>query len=384
MEYGRDRAWLDVDLAKVRANIRTIQASLTNGVKMMCVTKSDAYGLGSVPIAKAARSCGIMEFGAASIEEAAELRENGIEGDILVLGKIPDEKIPYAVKENITSAMSTPEDARRQGKIAVECGGTLSVEIAADCGMGRFGVVLDGGGMDQAVKDALSIAECSGIRVKGTFSHMTVMSEKKLREFDEHQIGLYREFTDRLREEGLAVRRHCCCSAMTILFPEEHMDMVRVGALPLGLQAPLYGTLALPETASLKTKIWHIKEVPMGSTVGYGPHYTKRRTKIAVIPIGFGDGLHRSLSDKAPVMIRGRRAKVFGKLCMDYTMVDVTDIPDVSVGDEVTLFGDSGWENPADPEISIFEYAAIYGGTSCEVTTSIGKRIPRFYLHEED
>ena len=230
--------------------------------------------------------------------------------------------------------------------------------------------------MNEAIEEAEKIWSCEGIEVKGYISHMTVMSNEFEREFDYHQINLCREFTSKLYEKGYKAPRHCSCSAMTSLFPEASMEYIRVGALPFGLQNPLYRDFYTDEVIQLKTRVWNIKEVEFNTTVGYGPHYTKRKTKLAVIPVGFGDGLHRTISDKAEVIINGKRAKIFGKICMDFTMVDITDIGEVNIGDVVTLFGTDKNEH-----ISIKEYADLYGGTACEVSTSLGKRINRIYIN---
>jgi alanine racemase len=260
------------------------------------------------------------------------------------------------------------------GLIAHKNEGVLGVHIASDVGMSRFGILLENR-MPQAVDEALKIFSCEGIKVKGIFSHMTVIATPYEREFDMHQINLFRDFTDEIFKKGYKVPIHCSCSAMTLLYPETNMDYIRVSALPFGLQNPLYQTFNTDEVIQLKTKVWYIKEVPMNTTVGYGPHYTKRKTRLAIIPIGFGDGLHRIISNKANVLIHGKRAKMFGKLCMDFTMVDITDIDDVKVGDIVTLFGHDG-----NSFIPIKEYADLYGGTACEVSTSIGKRVNRLYV----
>lgn len=376
MDYKKDRAWLEVDLETVRQNYRKIKDFISDKSDIIVVVKSDAYGLGAVRCAKTLEKEGCAYFATAYIQEAMELRENGVTADILVLGVIPKEYIQTALDNNIQMSISSYEDAETYGSIAEGLGKRLKVHIAADVGMSRFGITLDGR-MDEAVEEAIKIFGCNGIEVKGMLSHMTVMSNRFEREFDYHQINLFREFTERLYAKGYKVPRHCSCSAMTSLFPDTSMDYVRVGALPFGLQNPLYEDFRTDEAIQLKTRVWHIKEVPFNTTVGYGPHYTKRKTKLAIIPIGFGDGLHRSLSDKAYVLINGKRAKIFGKLCMDFTMVDITDIEDVECGDEVTLFGNDG-----DMYIPISEYSSLYGGTACEVSTSLGKRINRIYLNE--
>ena len=375
MDYGKTRAWLEVDLDVLRSNYQKIKSRLAPETSFMTVVKADAYGLGAVKVAQTLERCGCPQFGTAYFQEAMELRENGVKAPILVLGPIPLEYVALAAKENIMVGISTPEMAAIYDAAAAQAGVTLSIQIASDVGMSRFGIWLEGR-VNEAVSDALAIFSMPHLSVCGLYTHMTVMSHPYEREFDYHQLDLFRAFTDGVYAAGYHVPRHCACSAMTLLYPESHMDMIRVSALPFGLQNPLYQDFTTDEVIALKTKVVFLKDVPLGTTVGYGPHYTKRQTRLAVIPIGFGDGLHRTISDRAPVLIGGQRAKVFGKLCMDYTMVDVTGLP-VRLGDEVTLFGEDHGQR-----ISIFEYASLYGGTACEVACSLGKRINRVYLHE--
>ena len=376
MDYAKNRAWLEVDLAVLRENFHKLRQFISPQADIMIVVKADAYGLGAVKAAQALASAGCRMFGTAYLEEAMELREHGIEGPILVLGAVLPHQVEVAVENHLTLQVSSPAMAACFEQVAARMGQTLSVQIAADVGMGRFGIPLEGR-VGQAVEEAAAIFQFPHLKVEGVYTHLTVIANPQEEAFDLYQLGLFQAFTDRLFAAGYRVPRHCACSAMTLLYPQSHMDYIRVSALPFGLQNPLYQSFQLEEVLSLRTRILHLKEVPMGATVGSGPHYTKRDTRLAIIPIGFGDGLHRSISHRAPVLIRGKRAKIFGKLCMDFCMVDVTDIP-AEVGDEVTLIGRSG-----EDAISIFEYAALYGGTACEVSTSLGKRINRIYLHEE-
>jgi len=377
MEYKKDRAYMEVDLEVLRNNYRRIKDHISDKTDIITVVKSDAYGLGAVKVAMTLENdCGCAHFATAYFEEAMELRENGVKSPILVLGVIPDEYIVLAAKNNIEASVSDVRTAESYASAVRAQGLVLSVHIAADVGMSRFGIILENN-MDKAVYEAMSIFACSGLNVKGVYSHMTVMSHYYEREFDIHQLTLFTDFTNRLYGLGKRFKRHCACSAMTLLYPQADMDFIRVSALPFGLQNPLYQSFVTDEVIQLKTSIWYIKDVPINTTVGYGPHYTKRHTRLAVIPIGFGDGLHRSISDKGYVLVHERRAKIFGKTCMDFTMIDITDIGDVKCGDKVTVFGHDGMAS-----IPISEYAALYGGTACEVSTSIGKRINRIYVNE--
>lgn len=374
MEYGRNRTWLEVDLSVLTENYRRIREHISKDADMIIVVKADAYGLGAIEVARTLEAAGCKHFATAYFEEASALREQGITSGIQVLGVIPPEYVKLAIEQNIEASLSDASMAEVYGKLAKDAGGILPVHIAADVGMSRFGIRLEDG-IEAAAGEAERILDCPGICVKSLYSHVTGMEFEWQREFDLHQLELFQAFVDEVRSRGHHLKAHCSCSAITLLYPEYHMDFIRVSALPFGLQSKLYQEFELAEVIQLKSRIWYIKEVPRNTTVGYGPHYTKRKTRLAIIPVGFGDGLHRSISDRAEVLIHGKRARIFGKLCMDFTMVDITDIEDVKAGDEVVLFG-----KQAGAEISVFEYAGYYGGTACEVATSLGKRINRIYV----
>lgn len=374
MDYGTTRTWLEVDLRRLQDNYRMIREHIDPSADMIVVVKADAYGLGAVQVAKVLEAAGCTCFATAYIEEAMELRENGVTSPILILGSVLEEEVPLAISQEFEVAVSDADTAAQFGAQARACGGKLVVHIAADVGMSRFGIRLEDG-MDAAVREAERIMCESGLRVKGVFSHMTGMAYPWQKEFDLYQLELFRTFTSKLRDRGHDFIAHCACSAITLLYPEYHMDAVRVSALPFGLQNKLYQDFEVGEVIQLKSRIRCLKHLPIRTTVGYGPDYTIRATRLAIIPVGFGDGLHRSISNRAEVLVHGQRARIFGKLCMDFTMVDVTDIADVQVGDEVVLFGRQ--EGAA---ISIQEYAKHYNGTACEVSVSLGKRINRIYI----
>lgn len=376
MDYYRNRAWLEVNLDAVVANYKKIQKFVGSDTDIIVVVKSDAYGLGAIPVAKILEENGCSYFAAAYMEEAINLRESGCEAKILVLGMIMTEYVEMAIDQNIEMPVSSLDMAKKYGAIAKSLGKTLKVHISADVGMSRFGIRLQENFHD-AVKEAVAITKVEGLEIVGVLSHMTGMGYEYQREFDLEQLNLFKRFTEALREEGIHAPCHCACSAITILYPEYHMDYIRVSALPFGLQSKLYSDFDTEETITLKTKVWYLKDVPIHATIGYGPHYAERNTKIAIIPLGFGDGLHRSLSHCAPMLVNGIRVRVIGKLCMDFTMLDVTDVPDINEGDLVTVFGGND-EN----RISVQEYAKLYSGTACEVSTSLGKRINRIYIYK--
>ena len=371
MKYQRDRAWMEVDLDILGDNWRTIRQNIQPGAEIVVVVKANAYGLGAVPIARELERLGCRNFGVACIEEAMELREAGVGGHVLILGVIPEEYIELMFQWDFSVPVSSLSQAEYYSRLAQRYGQTLKTHVAADVGMSRFGLVLDGQ-MEQAVAEALAMARLPGLAWQGVMTHFTGMENPWEREFDDHQIGLFLTFCDRLDAAGLKLPRHCSCSAITQLHPECHLDMIRVSALPFGLQPTLYRGFSTRQMFALRARIWHIKEVPLGTPVGYGPlAYTRRRTRIAVIPYGFGDGIHRIIGNRCKMLVHGKRARQIGKLCMDYCMLDITDIPEAKVWD----IGQDGEEN-----ISVFEMADLYPGSPCEVSSSIGARTPRLYL----
>ncbi len=374
MEYEKNRTYLEVNLSTLQENYRQIRHLLSPHTDLMAVVKADAYGLGAVAVTKALLACGCNQFATATLEEAMELRDAGVTSPLFVLGPVYEFQVPLAVKHNIMLSVSSLAMAKAYQKAASAVSQPLLVQIAADVGMSRFGLPLETA-MAQSVEEACQIFSLPNVQVRGLYTHMTVMSHPTEREFDLHQLHLFETFTQDVYARGMFAPRHCACSGMTLLYPQSHFDLVRISALLFGVQDPLYQSIQTQEVASLRSRIVFLKDVPRGATVGYGPHVTRRATRLAVIPAGFGDGLHRRLSHQAPVLLHGKRTKIFGKLCMDFSMIDVTDIPEASVGDTVTLFGKDG-----DAQISIFEYAALYDGTACEVITSLGKRINRIYF----
>lgn len=374
MDYGTTRTWLEVDLRRVADNYRRIREHVDPAADIIIVVKADAYGLGAVQVAKTLEAEGCRHFATAYLQEAVELRENGIKSPILILGSVLEDEAALAIEYGFEVAVSDAYTAEQFGRAAHGWGSPLQVQIAVDVGMSRFGIRLENR-LDEAVREAEQIIGNSSLRVRGVFSHMTGMAYPWQREFDLYQLQMFRSFVTKLRERGSDFPAHCACSAITLLYPEYHMDAIRVSALPFGLQNKLYQDFEVGEVIQLKSRIRYLKEVPIHTSVGYGPDYTTRKTKLAILPVGFGDGLHRSISNRAEVLVHGQRVRIFGKLCMDFTMIDVTDIPDVQIGDEVVLFGEQDGSR-----ISIQEYAGHYNGTACEVSVSLGKRINRIYL----
>ena len=371
------RGYAQVDLDAILSNMKNMKAHVKPGTRMIGVIKTDGYGHGSVPIAKVLQKLDFMYgFAVATAEEAFDLRENGISLPILVLGYTFPYSFAKMVEWEIRSTvfrLDTVEElaaeARRQNKKA-------KVHIKVDTGMGRIGIMPDEEGFAFVKK----LSEMKDIEIEGIFTHFARADETD-KTCARKQLSLFTEFTDRIEQElGLkGLIRDCSNSAGILEMPEANMDVVRAGITLYGL-APSsevdMGLIELKPALSLFSTVVFVKWLPEGYPVSYGGTYvTKKRTRIATIPLGYGDGYPRSLSNKGYVLIRGKRAPIVGRVCMDQFMVDVTEIEGVTEGDKVTLIGRDGTE-----EISANELGEISGRFNYELMCDLGKRIPRVYI----
>ncbi len=374
MKFQQDRAWLEIALDKIEENYKIISRDIGEGCQIMAVLKADAYGLGAVPLGQLLEGLGCPIFAVACIEEAMALREGGITVPILTLGPVLPEHVGIAIDNNIISPIIDLMHAMALSDAALEHGGALKCHLKVDSGMGRFGLVLEGQ-MDRALADAVTAWKLPGLVVDGIFTHYTGADLPIGDDFNHHQIDLFDDFCAAMKALGFQFKRHSASSYFTSIYPECHNDYVRVASLLFGLEPPApRGTLCLPST-SLKSLIYQLKTLEAGMPVSYGPTYhTLRRTRVAVVPIGYADGIRRSLQNRASLLVRGQWAPIIGKICMDYLMLDVTDIPEVCEGDEVVLIGQSG-----DVHFEAWQLAQVYAATVGEVTTAFPARIPRFY-----
>lgn len=370
------RGYAQVDLDAVVSNAKNIRTFIKPETRLMGVIKTDGYGHGSIPIAKALEKLDFMYgFAVATAEEAFELRENGIMLPILVLGYTFPESFARMVALDIRptvftldAALGLSEEGFRQHKKA-------NIHIKVDTGMGRIGIMPNEEGF-QYVKLLHALPNLS---IEGIFTHFARADEKdKTDAF--RQLSLFQDFTGRIEKElGLAgLIRGCSNSAAILEMPQADLDVVRAGIILYGLAPSAFvdmGRIALKPALSLYSTIIYIKWLPAGSPISYGGHYvTQRKTRVATIPIGYGDGYPRSLSDKGYVLIRGRRAPILGSVCMDQFMVDITDIPEAMEEDRVTLIGRDGGE-----EITAEMLGELSGKFHYELMCGLGKRIPRIY-----
>ena len=374
-QYARGYALVDLDA--IKTNIKNMAAYVKPGTKFLAVIKTDAYGHGCIPIAKALETLDFMfGFAVATAEEAFELRENGIRLPILILGYT----FPYSFKDlilqDIRPAVFTLDAAKQMSKEAVALGKKMKVHIKVDTGMSRIGIFPDEDGFT-FVKELMRL---EGIEIEGIFTHFARADEKD-KSAAKVQLKKFKDFTDRIEKElGLkGLIKDCSNSAGILELPEANMDVVRAGIILYGL-APSdevdMNRISLRPALSLMSTIVYTKWLEAGTPISYGGTFvTDRPTRVATIPLGYGDGYPRSLSNKGYVLIHGKKAPILGRVCMDQFMVDITEIPEAAEGDKVTLIGKDGRE-----EISADKLGDISGRFNYELMCDLGKRIPRVYI----
>jgi alanine racemase len=358
-----------IDLDALVFNFRQLQKRVPKGVKILAVVKADAYGHGAVPISRKLEKIGVEYLGVAIAEEGVELRKGGVRAPILVLGGIYDGDIEKIFRFNLTPVVFRKEALKAISKAARRGKKKVRVHLKVDTGMGRLGVPLSL--WPNFLKE---IPHFPKVEVEGILSHFS-MSE-------EHYTKLqWDQFLGAVRcaeEVGIHYKYlHMASSAMLTSSSSYSGNLVRPGIMLYGAypSPALKKLIHLKPVMTLKTRIHFLKSVPSGSRISYGGTFvTRRESLIATLPIGYADGYSRTLSDRGEVLVRGKRAPVVGKVCMDFTMVDVTDIPKVLLGDEVVLIGSQGKEI-----ITAEEIAHRINSIPYEVFCSVGKRVPRIY-----
>lgn len=361
--------WLHIDMDAVAHNVRQLKAIIGDDVALMAVVKANAYGHGAVAVSTTALLNGATYLGVASINEAIELRDAGITAPILVLGYTPAWAAGLAIRYDITVTLYDLEIARAFDRTAREMNLTVKAHIKVDTGMGRLGIL-----PDDVTVFFRSLTRMSHIEVEGIFTHFSVADDDP--DYTEFQIALFRRVIDPLIAGGFSFKYiHAANSAGALQYPHGRFSMVRAGIAMHGLQPS--SNCALPEgfvpALSWKTTIAQVKRLPSGSNVGYGNTYQTRRTeKIAVIPVGYADGFRRSPQHWGYVLVHGQKAPIVGRVSMDQTMINVTDIEDVKVGDEVVLIGKQGRE-----AITAEGVAERLGTFNYELVSTILARVPR-------
>ena len=330
-------------------------------------------------VARTLQAAGADWFGVSNLEEAIQLRGEGITRPILILSYTPPEEAARLSAYHITQTVISREYARQLDAAAADIGVTLPVHLKLDTGMSRVGFFYHDAAADAAVIDELTeVCRLPHLQAEGIFTHFASADEQEDGGFTQHQFDLFTGAVKRLESCGITFAlRHCCNSAATLRFPHMHLDMVRPGIILYGLTpAPWMDTLlSLTPAMSLKTVTSLVKCIPDGSHVSYGRTFTTDRpTWVATVPIGYADGYPRSLSNAAHMLVAGRRVPLVGRVCMDQCLLDVTGVPNVQEGMTVTVFGRDGNEN-----LPVEELASLSDSINYESVCLIGKRVPRIF-----
>ena len=366
--------WAEVDLAAIRHNISWI-GSRVAPADVMGVVKGYAYGHGNPAAARAMLEGGATRLGVARIAEALHLRDSGIAAPIHVFTEAPLRGARTMVEADLTPTVYTEPFAAALSEAAVDLGADVGIHVKLDTGMHRVGLPAD------AVAEAIKVLrDLPNLRIEGAWSHLAV-ADVPDHPFTAKQLKLFEELVDTIERSGVDLRyKHIANSAAALSLPETSFDMVRCGIASYGL-APgpdIPGLDHLRPALALRARVGMVKSVPAGDALSYGLKYELARTSnVVTVPVGYADGYDRRLSGRADVVVRGRRYRVSGTVCMDQFMVDVGQ-SDVEVGETVTLIGSDGGER-----ISAEELAELIGTINYEVTTRLPSRVPRVYLNEE-
>lgn len=369
------RIYAGIDLDALKYNVEGIKRCKAESAMLMGVIKANAYGHGAKVFAHELDRMGFDWFAVATVDEGIELRRDGIEQPILVLGYTCEAQYPDMVQWEITPTIYSLDMAKAFDAAAAKAGKVANIHIKIDTGMSRIGFLPGEESLDEIEK----IHELRHLRIQGMFTHFAC-ADMRDKTHVGHQIEKFHQMIDGVRQREIPVEIfHCSNSASIMELPSEHMNLVRAGIILYGLYPSNEmeeKRLPLKPVMSLYSHIVHVKEVPEGVTVGYGATYvTGRPTRIATVPVGYADGYPRSLSNRASVLLHGRRVPIIGRVCMDQFMVDVTDMPQVSVGDVVTLVGQDGEEI-----LSVEEISEMAGSFNYEFVCDVSRRVPRVYV----
>ena len=374
MNAQTERTWAEVRPGQIVENMRAIRASLPEGTRFLGVVKADAYGHGAVPIARALQENGADYFAVACLAEALELREAGLTLPILILGNTPPEDVPLLLEHRITQTVADSGYAEAFSAAACAAGGTLRVHIKVDTGMSRLGFLCDEAHLSESAAAIAAACALPGLEPEGIFMHFAVSDEpgEDCRAYTLRQFYRFTAVVDALSARGVAFAiRHCAATGGTLYYPEFALDMVRPGILLYGYGDP-ERRLGLLPGMRLMSRVAAVKQYPAGTRVSYGGTFIcERDSRMGVIPIGYADGLHRTLSNKARFLTKDGFAPQRGRICMDMCMIDLTELPGVGVGDEVEVFG---------PGADLEALAAQAGTISYELLCAVSPRVPRIYL----
>ncbi|MCB9876117.1 MAG: alanine racemase [Planctomycetes bacterium] len=362
--------WVEIDLGAVARNVVALRWALPSGCRLIAVVKSDGYGHGMVRVARTALQAGANELAVATVDEGAVLRESGVTAPILVAGPIAAEQAGLIVQHGLVPSLGCHEVAAALARVTRRF---LPVQIEVDTGMTRHGVPAE-----QLGAFVKSVQDRGRLSIAGVFTHFAGVGPDDLPSM-RRQLAVFLDAVDSVRALR-GVRRHCCNTLGAMLMPDACLDAVRIGGGLYGFD-PLDGAgrVSLQPVMTLKTVVVGLRNAAVGEAIGYGGEFVCRRpSRLALLPIGYGDGLVRELWRGAEVLIRGRRAPIVGAVSMNQIVVDVTGLPEVVFGEQVVLLGAMGDERVTADE------RVLPGGSAYQVTTLLSPRLPRRFLSPRD
>ncbi|MTI71501.1 MAG: alanine racemase [Firmicutes bacterium] len=369
--------WAEINLDNLANNIKEVKRITKEGTLVTAVVKADGYGHGALMCAKTFLDNGADRLAVATLSEAIQLREKGIDEHLLILGYTPTEQAKEVVDYDITQTIYKYEQGKKLSDEAIKQNKDVKVHIKIDSGMSRLGFFPN----EKTIDEIIKISKLPNLEIEGIFTHFARADEKNKKATNKQ----YERFTwviEKLNEKEVNIPlKHVSNSATIIDINDYNLDMVRAGIMIYGLKPSdevMYSKVNLKPAMTLKAKIAHIKEVPENTGISYGHKYiTDTLTKVGTLPIGYADGYTRLLSNKAKVGVNGQQAPILGNICMDQCMIDLTNVKDVKVGDEVILFGEGKNNSPHTDDI-----ANILGTINYEIVCMVSKRVPRVYVKE--
>ena len=371
-------AWAEINLSNLDFNIKRIKEKVGEGKRITGVIKADGYGHGAIKVANVLRANGVDSFGVATLSEAIKLRNAGFrDEEILILGLTPDPYVETLVEYNLTPVVCNYSNAEKISEAAKSADKVVQGFIAIDTGMGRIGYIPED---PAAIEEVKMIANLSNFKIGGLFSHFAT-ADAEDKNYARLQEQRYAAFYKKLINEHIKVPVRALSNSAAIMeIPSAHYDQVRPGIILYGLY-PSHevdkNQLELRPAMSVKANIVHLKKVPAGTSISYGRKWTSTQDSlIATIPLGYADGYPRPYSSKAEVIVNGVKAPIVGNICMDQCMIDVTHVPYVRIGDEVTVMGKDGIY-----EVSADDIADATGTINYEIACAFGQRLPKVYVY---
>jgi alanine racemase len=365
--------WAEINLDAIAHNVKAYQKHVGPEVEVMAVVKANAYGHGAAPVARAALAAGATRLAVHRLNEAVELRQAGLTAPILIMGYTPPEGAEQIVRWELTPSLITLDFAQTLAAQASAAGKQISVHVKVDSGMSRYGLM-----PAEVLEFTRALRQIPGLKFEGLFTHFATadsLDQTHVR----RQLAEFRKVLSTLQAGKFEIPCvHAANSAAAMTLPESHFNAVRVGIAMYGMDPsdewpPVF---KIKPALCLKSTVCRVRDLPAGAGISYGRTYVSDTPmKAALVPVGYGDGYHRILSNKASVLIHGQRAPIRGRVCMDQFVVDITHIPEVQIGDEVVLVGSQDGAVIRPEEI-----AKLAGTINYEVTTSLLPRVPRLYF----